>query len=207
MIKNTRLFGNGRRSPLASARAGDAAAVTSLLDQFLDPIRAFVRLCVNRESRLWESASGLVGVICHDHLVDYGLHEFHADANFRAWLFTSVKREVLARQGTRGGASNGLHSEESDPDGRKLALVYSRLSAPRRGESHGDHMLRIETAFEQLDPEQREVLALSRVAGVTHGVIAEYTRRSIGDVRRILGNALADLCRIEATCEARPGDQ
>jgi RNA polymerase sigma factor (sigma-70 family) len=51
----------------------------------------------------------------------------------------------------------------------------------------------VERAFDRLEEEQREVITLAHVAGLTRAEIAERLGKSEGAVRTMLSRALADL--------------
>ncbi len=112
-------------------------------------------------------------------------------ASFRTWLYT-IARHLVVDQIRRRRAPGDLAEEGAvetlvDPD----ASPHQRAEARELGE-------RLERAIERLPPAQREVLLLSRLAGLGHDEIAQVTRVSRGAVRVTLHRALGRLQQLLA---------
>jgi RNA polymerase sigma-70 factor (ECF subfamily) len=109
--------------------------------------------------------------------------EYRASGRFPNWLFTIARRLVIddARK-----QANEVHSSE----------VLDALPAPDRTEAvteASDLLARLEKAIERLPPGQREVLLLSRVAGLGAEDIADVVGSTPGAVRVALHRALKQL--------------
>ena len=77
---------------------------------------------------------------------------------------------------------------------RRLGIVMQHQVVPVRTngtESISDE--RVETAFDRLSDEQREVISLAHVVGLSRAEIAARLGKSEGAVRTMLSRALADL--------------
>jgi RNA polymerase sigma-70 factor (ECF subfamily) len=113
-------------------------------------------------------------------------------ASFRTWLYTIARHLVIDRIRRRRApgdpAEEGAVDAVVDPD----ASPHQRAEARELGE-------RLERAIERLPPAQREVLLLSRVAGLGHEEIAQVTGVSPGAVRVTLHRALDRLRAVLAS--------
>ncbi len=186
-----------------AAAAGDAAAVEALLHQHLPGLRAYVRLRAGPMLRARESASDLVQSVCRDVLENIDRFRYPGESAFRAWLYATamrkiadraehwtagkrdVRREAMALDAPPGGS-------DGDRDAR-LAAVYCSLSSPSRVAMGRELMDRLESAFEKLPEDYREVIVLSRIVGLSRAEIAERMGRTEASVRNLLSRALAEL--------------
>ena len=178
------------------AAAGDREAVDRLLERHLPELRAFVRLRAGEALRARESTSDLVQSTCREVLVHMDRFRFPDDHAFRRWLLTTAQRKIadrvdhytaLKRDARR---ETPLASEGGADDGRLLAC-YGRFSTPSHQAVVADEVQRIERAFDQLTDEQREVVTLAHVAGLSRREIAEQLGKSENAVRIVLHRALA----------------
>ena len=74
-----------------------------------------------------------------------------------------------------------------------LAEAYAGACSPSRQAVAREQIERFETAFDALPQDHRQVVALARIAGLPHAVIAEQMGRSVGAVRQLLGRAMLRL--------------
>jgi RNA polymerase sigma-70 factor (ECF subfamily) len=178
---------------LAAARAGDRGALEELLARHLAALRAFVRLRVDARVRARESCSDLVQSACREALGGLPRFEYRGEGSFRAWLFTTALNKVREHAEYHAAAKRDPGREEafaSHGDGGGVP------STPSQHAIAAELAERLERAFDALSETEREVLSLSRVAGLTHEQIAERTGRSSGAVRTALSRALARLGRL-----------
>ena len=83
-----------------------------------------------------------------------------------------------------------------------IAVAYSAFS-PSKAAIANERVAEIEAAFDQLPDGYREIIAMSRIAGLSHAEIAERLGKSPGAVRTTLNRAL---CRLAALLEPAPSD-
>jgi RNA polymerase sigma-70 factor (ECF subfamily) len=94
-----------------------------------------------------------------------------------------VGREVAAAGDSRGGIG-------------ELAACYSSFASPSGAAMLREELERVEAAFEQLSDEQREVITLAHLAGLSRAEIAAQMGRSEGAVRVLLHRSLARLAEL-----------
>ena len=107
-------------------------------------------------------------------------------ASFRTWLYTIARHLVVDEVRRRRGAGGPGGGDDVETLVDPQASPLQRTEARELGE-------RLERAVRRLPPAQREVLLLSRVAGLSHDEVAQVTGTSPGAVRVTLHRALGRL--------------
>ena len=192
-----------QRDPLSSsalaeqAAQGDRGAMETLLERHLPELRAFVRLRAGAALRARESASDLVQSTCREVLTHAERFQFPSDSAFRRWLFTTALRKVANRAAHLGAAKRAGPEVPISPDSGAgedgLIACYHRFSSPSHRLTVKDEINQVERAFDTLTEEQREIVTLAHVAGLSRAEIAEQVGKSENAVRIILHRALARL--------------
>ena len=187
---------------LGRASQGDALAVDELLERHLPALRAFVRLRVGPALRARESASDIVQSACRDVLDQLDRFQWNGEAGFRAWLYATALRKVADRAEywsaqkrdparevslDRGGASGTDHAG--------LAGVYRTVVTPSLQAMGRETLRRLELAMDLLTDEQREVIVLSRIAGLSHAELAAHSGCTESTARQRVFRALAALAQ------------
>lgn len=183
------------------AARGDQAALDALLEAHLGDLRAFVRLRIGPELRAREASSDLVQSVCREILQKGESFRHPGDAAFRRWLFTTALRKIADRADHwRAEKRDGGREEPWPTHGgdAELAPRYRAFSSPSQHAIAREELERVESAFEQLSEEQREVVTLAQVAGLSRAEIALHMGRSEGAVRVLLHRALARLTELLA---------
>lgn len=111
---------------------------------------------------------------------------YRPTAAFPTWLFTIARNLLIDRfrQARR-------HTDVTDPEA--LATVPAPDASPLERVEARELAERLEAAVRQLPPSQREVLLLSRFAGLDHSEVAQVTGASPEAVRVALHRALRGL--------------
>lgn len=184
---------------IARAAAGERAAIELLLEQHLPGLHAFLRLHVGRRLAALESTSDLAQSVCRELL--QGLHrfEYRGEAQFRNYLYNAALRKIADRSEYYGAQKRddakrvalGTGSQSSEEDG--LVAAYRTILTPSRHAAAREELLQVERAFATLSDEQREVILLARMVGLSHGEIAAQLGKSEAAVRKVLSRALARL--------------
>ena len=177
---------------LQRARKGEPPARDMLVERLLPGLRAYVRLHTGAALRAHESCSDLVQSVCIELVQD--LDQFRGDhePGLRDWVHVAALRKVFDRQ-------RFLHAQRRDvarvvPDGEaQLQAAYASLCTPSRVAIAREELARVESAFDRLEPEQREVLTLACITGLSHPEIAARIGKSEGATRKILSRARARL--------------
>lgn len=184
-----------QRSPWPAEPA--RGAFESLFAKCLPRVRAFVRLRRGPLVRAREETLDLVQSACADLLRDAKTQPLPtAEPQFLQWLFRACERKIIEhirklRAQKRDIARElpiaaGSHASSS-PDIDEAYASITGTSALVQGR---ETARRLESAFTELPPVQREVVLLSRLGGLSHAEIAQRIGKSELAVRTILSRAL-----------------
>jgi RNA polymerase sigma-70 factor (ECF subfamily) len=115
-----------------------------------------------------------------------GRRQYRPLAAFRTWLFTIARHQVIDQVRKRR-AQPPLETEDSlEPVAHPTASPLQEMEAQELSD-------RVGRALACLPSSRREVVLLSRVAGLTHEEVARVTGQSPAAVRVALHRALRDL--------------
>jgi RNA polymerase sigma-70 factor (ECF subfamily) len=178
---------------VGEAGRGDRRALEALLERYLPEVRAFVRLRVGAELRAKESSSDIAQSVCRELLTGLDGFRWQGEQAFRAWLFTAALRKVADRARHFASLRADAGREVAAADEQALWASYRSLSSPSGHAIAREQAERLERAFERLDEEEREVITLARIAGLSRAEIGERLGKSEGAVRVMLHRALAKL--------------
>jgi RNA polymerase sigma-70 factor (ECF subfamily) len=183
-----------------AAAAGDRGALEALLERFLPELRAYVRLRSNPMIRAQESSSDLVQSVCRELLENAERFRYPDESGFKAWLFSSALRKIhnrneyyLALKRDVGRNRAEASSAEETAADRRVLEVYQSFSTPSRRASLREEMERVEAAFDVLTDEQRDVVVMAHLLGMSRVEIAEKLGKTEVGVRVTLHRALARL--------------
>lgn len=179
------------RELVTKASAGDVPAVDALLASYLPRLRAFVRLRTNAMIRQRESCSDLVQSVCREVLQGASKFEYRGDAAFRAWLFRTALNKILDRQAYLTEQKRDMRRDDAADGQGAIGELPGRDPSASQLAVAAELQQRMEAAFDLLPEDYREVIALSRIVGLSHAEIAEQTGRSEGASRTLLSRALA----------------
>lgn len=170
----------------------------TLLELHLGDLRAFVRLRAGPELRLREASSDLVQSVCREVLEHADRFQHPNESAFRRWLFTTALRKIADRADHWHAQKRDVAREETLPsrDDGALLRCYSSFASPSRIAMAREEIERVEKAFEHLTEEQREVITLAHVVGLSRAEIAAHMGRSEGAVRVLLHRSLARLTEV-----------
>ena len=178
----------GDRSPEAEPPSVDA-----LLQEHLPGLRAFVRLRVSKAIRDRESSSDLVQSVCREVLEGADRFDYRGDAAFRAWLFATALSKVRDRARFHTADRRDVGREAEVGEDARLSALYANLGTPSRAAMSREELQRIEAAFDELPDDYREVITLTKIAGMTYLQAGAQMGRSEGAVRGLLERALTRL--------------
>lgn len=194
------------------ASRGDAVAIDELLEEHLPSLRAFVRLRSGPTLRAKESVSDVVQSTCREVLQGLDRFQWDGEASFRAWLYTTAQRKIADRAEHWQAAKREVGREmplappsaSTTNDDARMLDVYRSLASPSEEAAGLETLERLERAFERLSAEDREVITLSRIVGLSQGEIGEALGCSAGTARVRLFRALARLAEVLAATGGDP---
>ena len=174
------------------ASQGDAGSVDELLVRYLPRLRAFIRSQVDAKLRLKESVSDMVQSTCRE-VVEAGPDfEWQGEARFRGWLFTTALNKIRGRL-RHYGAKKRVHGEAESGAIEAMVDPHALANSPSRVAAGHELNATMEGAMDALAEDYREVIALSRLAGLPHSEVARVMNRTEGAVRTLLSRALCAL--------------
>lgn len=176
------------------AAQGDTTALDRLLQEQLPGVRAFVRAHMGPQLRARESVSDLVQSICREILTHKARFRHPSAEAFQAWLYTMARRKVQNRARDLGRQKRAADREVPIGDDLgPLGAAYARISSPSGRVLRAEEVARLEAAIDQLPEEQREVITLAHLAGLSRAEIGVQMGRSEEAVRALLHRAKARL--------------
>lgn len=182
-----------------SASKGDALAINALLEQHLPGLRAFIRLRAGERFRAKESSSDLVQTVCREVLQHVDRFQYDGEAGFKQWLYTTALRKIMDRHRYYGRDKRNIERDIGSPaatDDAGLVDAYATFHTPSRDAMLKEEIGRVESAFDELPDDYREVITLHKIVGLSHREVAEQMGRSEEAVRKTLSRAMARLSRI-----------
>lgn len=184
-----------------AACGGDRQALEALVLRYLPQLRAFVRLRAGAAVRLQESSSDLVQSVCREVLQHAEVFQHPGESAFKQWLYTTALRKIRQRQRYFLAQRRDVQRREAQPadgsaDDPTLALQYSSFTSPSSAAARNELVARVETAFDQLTEEQREIVSLAHLVGLSRAEIAERVGKSEVAVRVALHRALARIAEL-----------
>jgi len=184
---------------ISRVQLGDREAVGNLLARNLPGLRAYVRLNMGAELRAKESSSDIVQSACRKVLQNLDEIEYAGERPFRVYLYTTALRQIISRRrhylAQKRDQRRETHLEVNDT-ARNLVECYRSIATPSQELIRQEEIERLEQAFDQLTFEEREIVSLRRVFGMTSDEIGKRTERDPRLVRRTLAKALLKLGRM-----------
>ena len=149
-----------------------------------------------------ESSSDIVQSVCREVLQHMGRFKHPSEAAFKQWLYTTALRKISSRvefyraQKRDAGRNEPLPSGSVELAASRVENFYHSFASPSRQAMLKEEIVRIEAAFEKLTEEQREVITMAHIAGLSRAEIAQQMGKSEGAVRVILHRALARISEL-----------
>jgi len=166
---------------MAQVRDGSVAAFQALYERHHRSLFSFLlRLLADRPTAEDLLQEAFLRVYLHR-------ETYQPTAAFRTWLFT-IARNLAVDHLRRGGIA-----WERPGNKEQFAGIPDASPSPLQHVETGERLEQLEDAVRQLPPSQREMLLLSRYAGLSHAEIAEVTGSSPAAIRVALHRTLSRL--------------
>lgn len=182
------------QSLFEKAAAGNAEAVSGLLRAHLPGLRAYIRLHSDQALRAAESCSDLAQSVCMELVENLKGLEYRGEAAFRSWLFKLAMSKIndrrrywLAQKRDRRQLDSASPTQLHEGQG------YASIVTPSRVAMGLEEMEKLESCFDELPEDQRQVLIMSRVVGMHQQEIAAELGRSEDSVRGLLQRGMTRL--------------
>ena len=186
------------------AARGERAALDRLLELYLPELEAFVARRAGKPVREHESAADIVQSVCREVLQHAERFRHPSEVAFKQWLYTTALRKISSRVDFYRAQKRDLGRVENfapgsvDEAASRVFDFYASLSSPSRHLMLQEEVVRIESAFAQLSDEQRLVITMAHVQGLSRVEIGERLGKSEGAVRVLLHRALARVSELLA---------
>lgn len=182
---------------IAGASRGDDGAIAELLVRHLPVLRAYIRLRMGPRIRRWDSEQDVAQSVCRQALEDLEAFTYRGEAAFREWLFTMARRKLADRDAYLTAEKRDVDRIANNAASAQsfAAEVHAAFGTPSEFAVRAETVARIEAALDDLPEEAREVILLSRLAGLSTTEIAERLGKAPSSVRSMLSRALARLSR------------
>jgi RNA polymerase sigma-70 factor (ECF subfamily) len=178
------------------AAAGDESALHELMTRHLPAVRAFVRAHMSPQLRARESMSDIVQSVCRELLAHRARFRHATEHAFAAWLFTEARRKIGQRARNLARDRRDVAREVAGLTESTIAALgaeYARISSPSGPVLRAEEVAQLEAALDQLPADQREVLTLAHLVGLSRAEIGRRIDRSEDAVRQLLRRAKARL--------------
>lgn len=174
---------------IARAKQGDREAQDQLCRLHLGGLHAWVQLKRSPVVADRESAMDLVQTVFRQALGDLSQFEFQGGQSFRNWLLGYADNNMRNRERFH-------RAERRSPDRETdfaLSQFYGSLATPSRVLGAREQVEAFERAFWKLEPEEREIVLMARIEGLTHAQIAARLGTTEVASRKVLSRAMVRL--------------
>lgn len=174
-----------------------ALPLDQLLADHMPALTVFLRHKVGGELAGREEIADLAQSVCREVLQDRDRLQFATAEAFRTFLFLQAAHKVIDRARFHRMARRDSRRERPLPDESRSAAeigLYSQLASATQAALAREQLAEFEKHLDQLPEAQREVLLLSRVAGLSYAAIAAQRGVAESTVRGLAARGLARLC-------------
>lgn len=189
-----------------SASSGDHSAMLKLLQRYLPELRAFIRLRTGPKLLAQETPDDLVQSICREVIGNLSGFDYRSEQAFKSWLFLNALHKVQDKGRYYAADKRDAGRVWPLPDDPQMLSGYVSMVSPSRVAMAREDVNQLESAFDQLSEEHREVITLHRLLGLDHAQIGEKMGRSAAASRVLLHRAIARLGRMMSTTEGDAAD-
>jgi RNA polymerase sigma-70 factor (ECF subfamily) len=185
------------------AKEGDQSALNQLYSVYAERVRWMVRFRMDKELRSKFESMDLV----QDTLIHAlsGLHNFtyKNESEFIRWLSKIAENELRSKLRKLHADKRDVHKEvRFDNGGTKSEGRYVGIHEPIQTTtpsmilSRKEDLVKLEKAIDELKPEYRESIILTKVEGLSYQEIGQKLGKSSDAVRMLATRAMAELTTI-----------
>lgn len=163
----------------------------------LPALHAFVRLRLGRHLVPMESVADVVQSACREALASKSTFQFRGADEFRSWLFTTALRKIVAKdryhRASKRDERRVLRLRDGADVDASLLQAYSAVLTPSQILVAKEQLAAFEAAYASLAEPHQEIIALARIAGLSHEAIATQLGITAETSRQRLRRALMRL--------------
>lgn len=171
------------------AAAGEEQALERLIVDHLPELRGFVDRRLGHAARAREAVSDVVQSTCRELLTHRERFRFGQGEGFRRWLFATAMRKLLDKDRLHTAERRDVRREDAAPE-HEAPDARATPSEVADGREAVDLLA---AAVERLPADQREVVLLSHLAGLSRQEVARAMGRTEASVRNLLHRAVVRL--------------
>ena len=198
-----RTLGHKTKHLVIMAKEGDRSALNQLYSVYAERVRWMVRFRMGKELRSKLESMDLVQNTLLRALKGFGNFTYKNEGDFVRWLSKIAENEL------RGNLKK-VHTEKRDI--RKEVRLDNDVSATNSGYveppvpiqattpsmvlSTKEDLTKLEKAIDELKPEYREAIILTKIEGLSYQAIGQKLGKSSDAVRMLATRAMAELTTI-----------
>lgn len=175
---------------------GDTAALDQLMDQHREYLRRIVGARMEPSLRKRVDPSDIIQetlVVASQRIDDYLLRR---PASFRLWLRrTALERLVDARR-THLSRKRSVERDVQLADASSIAIARAFLSGPSEKVIQRELMQQVQSALQQIKPEDRDILVMRHAEGLSNAEVAELLKIEAKTASKRYGRALQKLAEV-----------
>ena len=176
---------------------GSSVPLGELLARHLPALRVYVRLKMGASLKKQESESDVVQSVCRELLQGASEFEYRGEGKLRQWLYAAALNKIRQHARYHGAAKRDTNRMQRFPDQEELlSQAFGDVLSPSREAMANETREALETAFQTLHEDDREVILLRKVVGLTPEEIAEQMGRTVPSVRNLLNRALVRFAKL-----------
>jgi RNA polymerase sigma-70 factor (ECF subfamily) len=195
-------FGQKTRHLVVLAKEGDQSALNQLYSVYADRIRWMVRFRMNKELRSRLESMDLVQETLIHAFSGLDKFTYSNEGDFVRWLSRIAENELR-------GSLKKLHADKRDirrevrldnfgssTEGQHVGPYGAIQTTPSMVLSGKEDLAKLEKAIDQLKPEYREAIILTKIEGLSYKEIGQRLGKSSDAVRMLATRAMAELTTI-----------
>jgi RNA polymerase sigma-70 factor (ECF subfamily) len=185
---------------VAMAQKGDQTALNHLYMVYSERVRWMIRFRMSKELRSKLESMDLVQDTLLQALRGLDGFTYKNEGDFLRWLSKIAENELR-------GSLRKLHADKRDirkdarlndnrqKTGNQCAGIPTPVdtTTPSVIMSKRDELARLEKAIDELKPEYREVIVLTKIDGLSYNEIGQRLSKSDDAVRKLVSRAMAEL--------------
>ena len=188
------------RELVTLAKDGDKSALNRLYTVYAERVRWMVRFRMGTELRSKLESMDLVQETLIHALKRLDDFTYKDEGDFVRWISKIAENEVRGNLRKLHAGKRDIRKEvRFDKDGSATGpgFVASpgliRTTTPSVIMSRKDEMVKLEKAMDELKPQYREVIILTKIEGLSYKEISEKLGKSNDAIRKLVSRAMAEL--------------
>ncbi len=196
-------FSQKTRHLVVLAKDGDKSALSQLYMVYAERVRRILRLRMSKELRPKLDSMDLVQDALLSALGGIGDFTYKNEGDFLRWLSRIAQNALRDNLDKLHAAKRDIRREVRRVDfnpttggGFVAAAVPIEATTPSMIMSKKEDLDKLEKAIDELKPQYREVIVLTKIEGLSYREIGERLSKSPDAVRMLVPSAMAELTTV-----------